>query len=383
MAIKSYRQDEKVFWKVYVNIRCKDNPTQRKQKKVSGLESLSAAKRMEKQIIAELSSSMALELDQGVSWKRIIEIWKKDAEAGTIRRYDPTTIKDMVAALTKWTALWLDKPSGTLTRADGRDVHKFMIASELSVRAQRKIKSMITTVFNYAIDEKLIKHAIPNPMIGVIFELGSERVPDILSLTEIRKLLDFAQKLKSPWYPIWAMALLSGMRNGELYALEWDDIDFENALLRVSKSHNSRTDTVKGTKAGYWRNVPISTELRSLLMSLKSELGLREPGHRKFVLPRLGYWNKGLQARELKFFAKNIGITPVKFHALRACFATQLLAKNIPPAIVMKICGWKNLKTMEFYVRLAGVNEAGATECLKVLPTDQEVMENVVRLFRK
>jgi integrase len=54
----------------------------------------------------------------------------------------------------------------------------------------------------------------------------------------------------------------------------------------------------------------------------------------------------------------------VKFHALRACFATQLLAKNIAPAIVMKICGWKNLKTMEFYVRLAGVSEEGATECL-------------------
>lgn len=77
---------------------------------------------------------------------------------------------------------------------------------------------------------------------------------------------------------------------------------------------------------------------------------------------------------------KGIGIRPVKFHALRACFATQLLAKNIAPAIVMKICGWKNLKTMEYYVRLAGVSEQGATECLEILPTET-VMENVVSLF--
>jgi integrase len=53
------------------------------------------------------------------------------------------------------------------------------------------------------------------------------------------------------------MALLEGMRNGELYGLEWTDIDFENSLIRVSKSYDSRTDTVKSTKAGYWRNISI------------------------------------------------------------------------------------------------------------------------------
>lgn len=46
----------------------------------------------------------------------------------------------------------------------------------------------------------------------------------------------------------------------------------------------------------------------------------------------------------------------------------------------MKICGWKNLKTMEIYVRLAGVNEAGATECLEILLMEV-VMENVVSLY--
>lgn len=70
----------------------------------------------------------------------------------------------------------------------------------------------------------------------------------------------------------------------------------------------------------------------------------------------------------------------MKFHALRACFATQFLAKNIAPAMVMKICGWKNLKIMKFYVRLTGVSEHGATECLEILPTET-VMENVMSLF--
>lgn len=53
------------------------------------------------------------------------------------------------------------------------------------------------------------------------------------------------------------MALLTGMRKRELYALDWKDIDFENSLIRVSESYDSRTDTVKSTKACYWRNIPI------------------------------------------------------------------------------------------------------------------------------
>jgi hypothetical protein len=63
MGIKSYHQDEKVYWKVYVNLRSKENSRIRKQKSVSGLESLSAARRMEKQVIAELSSELTLASD--------------------------------------------------------------------------------------------------------------------------------------------------------------------------------------------------------------------------------------------------------------------------------------------------------------------------------
>ena len=47
----------------------------------------------------------------------------------------------------------------------------------------------------------------------------------------------------------------------------------------------------------------------------------------------------------------------------------------------MKICGWRDLKTMEFYIRVAGVDEKGATDCLSILPTKEEYLDNVVGLF--
>jgi len=48
----------------------------------------------------------------------------------------------------------------------------------------------------------------------------------------------------------------------------------------------------------------------------------------------------------------------------------------------MKICGWKDLETMQRYIRLAGIETQGATNVLKVLP-DADVAAQVVNLFTK
>jgi integrase len=146
--------------------------------------------------------------------------------------------------------------------------------------------------------------------------------------------------------------------------------------MRVTKSFNKRINETKSTKAGYWRNVPISPELNGLLVELK-----QTTGHLPNVLPRNNYWDRGVQANPLRFFLKSIGLPSVKFHTLRACFATQLLSDGVEMTKVMKIGGWKDIKTMQIYLRLAGVDEKGATDGLRFLPSDEAVMGHVVQLF--
>lgn len=164
MGIKSYHQDEKVYWKVYVNLRSKVNPKIRKQKTVSGLESLAAARRMEKQVVAELSSELTLTLGRGLSWSHIIDRWEKDAKSGLLRRYDPTTIMDMVSGLRRWTKEWLEIPAEELTRFHGRELQKKMDFAGMSSKGQQKVRSMVNTVFNYCLEEKFISKPIPSPM---------------------------------------------------------------------------------------------------------------------------------------------------------------------------------------------------------------------------
>lgn len=63
-------------------------------------------------------------------------------------------------------------------------------------------------------------------------------------------------------------------------------------------------------------------------------------------------------------FLMSIGLRPIKFHDLRATFATLLLIKGIEPIKVMVLGGWKNMKTMQIYLRTAGVEVRGVAKVL-------------------
>ena len=214
-------------------------------------------------------------------------------------------------------------------------------------------------IFNWGIEERLIRGVHNSPVYGLKIFVKQDKKPEVLNKEEIRSLLDKSKSFEPEWFYIWAVALHTGMRNGELYALKWTDVDFSNMQITVQRSFNRRTGEMKDTKAGYWRNVPISEDLKKILLSLKQR--------GEFVLPRLVQWRKGNQAKILKIFCRSIGIPEIKFHSLRACFATQLISTGVEPIKVMKVCGWKDLKTMAYYMRLSGIEEKGVTDKLKFL----------------
>lgn len=203
----------------------------------------------------------------------------------------------------------------------------------------------------------------------------TEPLQEVLSIDQIRVLLAKAKQWEKNWYYVWAIAVFSGMRNGELYSLKWSDIDWDRRLIKVSRSFSVRHKKLKTTKSGTWRDIPISDELFSVLKELKMLTGSLE-----FVLPRMWQWAQGQQAEVLRKFCMQIGFPSVRFHALRASFATALLSRSVAPITVMKICGWKDVKTMQHYIRLAGVDISGATEGLKFL-TPEQTMATVSHLF--
>ena len=76
MSVTSYEQNGKRLWKVYVNVRSKENPAIRKQRKAKGFESEKAALSEEKKLLRKLTESIGVQASQGFSWEAVIDRWQ-------------------------------------------------------------------------------------------------------------------------------------------------------------------------------------------------------------------------------------------------------------------------------------------------------------------
>jgi integrase len=225
-----------------------------------------------------------------------------------------------------------------------------------SASTQQTVLKYIRGVFQYAVENGYVSK---NPAPNIRFRIG-EKIKNVLTFEQAKVLLEKAKEYNSEWYFHWALALYTGMRNGELYSLTWDKVDLENRKILVDSSWN-KVCGFKSTKSGNDRIV----EIAPVLVTVLKELKLKQFDS-AFVLPRSRNWEKGEQARMLRMFLQGIGLPSIRFHDLRASWATMMLSMGVEPIKVMNMGGWTQLKTMQIYIRKAGVDIKGITDKLNL-----------------
>jgi len=379
MAIKEYYENGQKFYRVYVNYRSPIDPTKRVQRYASRLKTESEARREERKMTEDAVREVERMDGRGILWQDVVDRWEMEVKAGYLLNISERARIDYLSSVHKWTAVWMKRPCSELTKAEGRELLIRLEKSGVTKAYQKKVKNIVNNIFEWGVEFGLIIGGLHSPVRGLMVQKDEETPPDILTLEEIKKFLTAAKVVGHRWYPIWAFAIMTGMRSGELHALTWDQIDLEKETIMVDRSYDSNIGKTGPTKGRYWRTIPINQGLRALILELQRNRPNGEAG--RFVLPRIKDWDNGDQAVSLKNFLKSIKVKPVKFHALRACFATQMLANGIPAPIVMKIGGWKKSSTMDIYLRLAGVDVKGATDCLEFVPSDISFGGNVINLF--
>ncbi len=376
MGIKEVEFNNTKCFEVSINQRSQINPRFRSQRRRKGVKTLKEALAIEKELIRECAAEIAKLEGSGLPWPDLLEKYELTHRSGSplVKKIQLSTIWDNIGTLRRFTTSWNDKFCNDINAGDVRRLLQEMIDQDYSRSRLKSVRSSINTIFKWGIEDGAIIGIRNSPAADI--QLGrtqDEKPPQVLSLTEIQKLLDSAREMNHDWYPIWFMALHTGMRSGELYALEWNDVDFETSMLTCSKSYNGRMKIIKSTKAGYWRKIPMSSEVASLLTELRAK---RTPDD-KHVLPRIEMWKRGEAAKVLREFCTAIEINSINFHALRACFATHLLNAGVSSPVVKKICGWTDEKVMTRYIRLAGIDVRGATEglgfVLPEVPVEQKV----------
>ncbi|OYZ19627.1 MAG: hypothetical protein B7Y39_11550 [Bdellovibrio sp. 28-41-41] len=348
-------------------------------RRLHGFKTIKEAEKAEKQLILQAERDLVSAESKSCLWKVLVNDWEVAAKTSDIfiRELKSTTVDDYAFVVRAHCGEWDNMHVSEIDRARAWMVLD-RVEREISISRRKRLRTAIDAIFKWGFLSGKIKGVQNVPTEGFKSILKEEeKMPEILNLEQIRTLLSYAESVNHPWYPIWALALFTGMRSGELYALEWEHVDFSNKLIYVYRNWTNRHG-YGATKGRYWRSVPIESDQ---VLGFLKEQKLKQ-GNDKYVLHHFNLWTKGEAAKILREFCVGSGLPSVKFHTLRACFATQLIRDSVAPAVVMKICGWKDLKTMQRYIRLAGIEVKGATQGLKLLP-EREVMGRVVSLFGK
>ena len=359
---------------ISVSVRCKEHPNGRIQLKrvYEDVEiNSNRAKQLEKELVREAEKEKTTREIYGVSWKVLLNLYgayssRKLNEGKWCQSRQ--TYDEAISALYTHTAKWDDLIAAKITAADITRLLHNLEDSGYSNSSICKLKGDIKKVYEFGILENHLKGISVSPTNGVSIKSRRRMRTEILREDEIQKLLTYSQQYEPVWYFIWAFAIYTGARNGELFALKWIDIDEKDRMITIQRSYNKKYDVEKCTKTGDWRKVSICEPLWDVIVELKRirdhDIQRGETKYSEFVLPRPGVWQNGEQARKLRMFCEEIGITPICFHTLRACFATELLKRGVPTPAVMRVGGWKSLKTMMHYVRLSAVEDKGITSVL-------------------
>lgn len=348
MAITGYLENDQKFYEVYVNGR--DSRGVRFQRRKRGIETLRKAETIEFEFKRELANLR--EQNAPYRW----ENWFDECMNRMKLEFQPSTVACYQTQVTKWIhPHWTGIDLNTITKSDVYDVIFNKCEGFKTQFTKRNVLKMVKRIFQLAVEEGILDR---NPCTGINVRV-SEVESKVLTNTEVETFLNEARKSHHRFYPVWLMALMTGMRSGELYALKWPDIDFDSRIISVSKAWNSKCG-ITPTKSRRTRIVPVSEDLLSFLKERKLSAGPED----EHVLPRLEEWTHGDQARVTREFCVGIGVTSIKFHDLRATFITNLLARGESLARVMSIVGHSELKTTNGYLRKAGVDVKGGTDKL-------------------
>lgn len=270
-------------------------------------------------------------------------------------------------------APWIGRVAlAKLSALDLQGLYVDLAAAGLSNRSIHHTHRCLHRALGQAVRWNLIAR---NPCDGVTPPRPERPELRVLSQAEATAFLDATRA--HPMHALYVLAVTTGMRQGELLGLRWEDLDLDAGRLAVRRSLQRRG------KAGYSFSEPkTSRSRRTVLLGRRAVAALRDHRRRQLearLAAGAGWEDQGLvfanatsgpldpswQTATFKAALAKAGLPAVRFHDLRHTAATLLLSRGVHPKVVSEMLGHATITlTLDTYSHLVPVLHAQAAEAM-------------------
>lgn len=310
---------------------------QRKQKKREGFKTKREAQEWEQEFLKKASGECDMKLDS------MADLYMKDCSA----RLRPTTLETKRSIIdTHILPRLKDLPINEITPAVIREWQNELIAAGFADTYLKTINSQLSAIFNYAIKY----YNIPFNPVARCGTIGKKKT-DNFQMWTVDEFKQFYAHLVRPHSRL-AFELLfwTGLREGEVLALTYNDFDFENKTVSVTKTYArfNGEDLFQPPKTPKSeRAVPVPDFVLEHVREFTSKLYGYEPDERLFM------FTKAALRHEMVNACKSAGMKPIKIHALRHSYASMLIEQGCEPLLVSELLGHESVSTtLEIYSHL-------------------------------
>ena len=270
---------------------------------------------------------------------RWLEAIETTVKPGTKRRYADVVTRHIEPVIGR-------KQLGKLTPLDVQQLYADRLAANLSPTTVNLIHNILHRALKQAMRWELVTRNVTEAT-----DVPREKTPEYTTWNEKQVAQFLAVSDTDEWAALWRLALLTGMRRGEILGLKWEDVDLKRGLLAVKRTLS------RGNAGAYEFDTPKSAHGRrsiALPGSVVASLNSHSVKQREVRLGKgTDYKDQDLVFADalgtplhpnsvqyrFKQLIKKAGVPNLRFHDLRHTSATLMLANNVHPKIVQERLG--------------------------------------------
>jgi integrase len=245
---------------------------------------------------------------------------------------------------------WITKHPRKFTPLSIVEIETYLQELKSEDLSNATINSYLTTLkqlYNYAEKRKFLQDNTAKQVRRL--KKKPRKPPRYFTDNEIERILSY----NTPYRDAFIILLYTGIRKSALIFLEWENIDFENKVIKIRNKEGFTT------KSGKNRTIPMHPKVEGILRKRREKTGYifsystGNPHHRN-------KWNDSLRR-----ILKKENIQHASIHTFRHTFATRFLESGGSLRQLQEILGHANIETTMIYAHLVPEHVRNAINRLK------------------